>query len=60
MAGAIAGAHLGCMGLPARLRKGVLDGEKLVHVADQLFDLKMSQREPAYARAGAARSRRRL
>lgn len=60
MAGAIAGSHLGCMGLPARLRKGVLDGERLVLIADRLFDLKMEQREPAYARAGSATPRRRL
>ncbi|MBI5542818.1 MAG: ADP-ribosylglycohydrolase family protein, partial [Deltaproteobacteria bacterium] len=54
MAGAISGAHLGCMGLPARLRRGVLHADRLAATADRLFDLKMAQRETvAYARAGA-------
>jgi hypothetical protein len=46
------------MGLPARLRKGVLDGERLVALADKLFDLKLDQREPAYARVGGYVRRR--
>ena len=55
MAGAVSGAHLGCMGLPARLRRGVLNSDRLASVADQLFDLKMAQREAAvYAHAGAS------
>ena len=55
MAGAVSGAHLGCMGLPARLRRGVLNGDRLIAAADKLFDLKMAQREAvAYARVGVA------
>jgi hypothetical protein len=55
MAGAISGAHLGCVGLPARLRRGVLNADRLAAVGDKLFDLKMAQREAvAYARVGAA------
>jgi len=50
MAGAVSGAHLGCMGLPARLRKGVLNGDYLVMVADRLYDLKAAQREAPLAR----------
>jgi len=54
MAGAVAGAHLGCGGLPARLRRGVLDAERIAAVADRLFTLKAAQREAVvYARAGA-------
>jgi ADP-ribosylglycohydrolase len=53
MAGAIAGARLGCRGLPARLRRGVLDAQRLIAVADKLFDLKASQKEAlVYAHAG--------
>lgn len=55
MAGAISGAHLGFDGLPARLRRGVLNGDRLAAVADKLFDLKMAQREAAaYAHVGAS------
>ncbi len=54
MAGAVAGAHLGCMGLPARLRRGVLQGDLLTLAADRLFALKVAQGErPALARVGA-------
>jgi ADP-ribosylglycohydrolase len=54
MAGAVAGAHLGCRGLPARLRRGVLHGDQIALAADRLFAVKMSQWERlAYARVGA-------
>ncbi len=55
MAGAISGAHLGCMGLPARLRRGVLNADRILLAADKLFELKLAQRESvAYARVGAS------
>jgi ADP-ribosylglycohydrolase len=54
MAGALSGSHLGCVGLPARLRRGVLDADRLADAGDRLFQLKLSQKEaPAYARIGA-------
>jgi ADP-ribosylglycohydrolase len=59
MAGAVSGAHLGCMGLPARLRKGVLDAERIVALADRFYDLKTTPREAAYARAGSTLATRR-
>ena len=37
MAGAISGAYLGMVGLPARLRKGVLHAEVIVEIADLLY-----------------------
>ncbi len=59
MAGALSGAHLGCVGLPARLRRGVLNADRLAEVGDKLYFLKMSQKEaPAYARGGAPLSQR--
>lgn len=60
MAGAISGARLGCIGLPARLRRGVLNADRLVALADALFDLKAARSDaPAYARVGSAVSRKR-
>lgn len=62
MAGAVSGAHLGLKGLPARLKRGVLDAERLTLVADRLFALKVAQRESttsARASASAAARRRR-
>lgn len=53
MVGAISGAHLGMVGLPARLRKGVLHAEVIVEIADMLFARKFppQRADPARARA---------
>lgn len=60
MAGAVSGAHLGLKGLPARLRRGVLDAERLTLAADRLFALKAVQRDAlAAARPGASAALRR-
>ncbi len=55
MAGAICGSRVGCIGLPARLRRGVLHRDWLVNVADRLFDQKMAQLE-AIANANNAQA----
>ncbi len=52
MAGAILGAKVGCMGVPARLRRGVRDSEKISALADQLCAVKLAQQlAPAMVRA---------
>lgn len=59
MAGAVCGARVGLMGIPARLRKNVLDSEGILHLADRLFAAKTNQRAPAYAGSVAVAARRR-
>jgi ADP-ribosylglycohydrolase len=59
MAGALSGAHLGCMGLPARLRRGVLNGAGIVLVADRLYSIKAAQMDRVYAYAAAPARRTR-
>lgn len=51
MVGALSGAHLGVMGIPARLRKGVLHAEVIVEIADMLFARKFHSPRQQEARA---------
>ena len=37
MVGALSGAHLGMLGIPARLRKGMLHADVILEIADTLF-----------------------
>ena len=59
MAGALSGAHLGTMGIPARLKRGVLNADAIMLSADRLYALKAQQKELAYARAGVLPAPRR-
>ncbi len=59
MAGAVSGSRVGLMGIPARLRKNVLDADGIQHLADRLFAQKQAQRDPAQARAGVVAVARR-
>jgi ADP-ribosylglycohydrolase len=54
MVGALSGAHLGMLGIPARLRKGVLHAEVILEIADTLFARKfLAARAEARARVTA-------
>ena len=56
MAGAIVGAHGGCASLPARLRRGVREAERIVDLADRLLAARVDPKpRPLPARRPPAR-----